>query len=317
MFKIDKTCIIKKTIVKEMINLSKNRQISFKTIAVLEQPLPINEFLRNYAQISGRLQNKLFFKGLIEINSRRTHSKAIVKNNDLVIVYENTEKNFLLKPENFPLDIVFEDQNVIIINKPANIAVHPSGKIQTNTLANRVAYYYEQQNIQAKVRPVNRLDYGTSGLIIFAKNPQAQSKLSSAIEEQRVKRIYQALVQNIPPQEQGCIQAPIAKKGNSYVISNDGKPALTEFKVLQTFNGNYSLLELSLKTGRTHQIRLHLAHIGCPILGDAQHGISSKYIKRPALHAAKLLFEDNFLNIPDLEISLPSDILSVIEAVMI
>lgn len=274
-------------------------------------PTLLYEFLKKNSGLSGRSLNNFFFKGLIYLNQRKAHSKAKIKTGDIIQVYIMNDEHLTLKPEKLPIDIVYENPEFLIINKPPLIAVHPSGNITSGTLANRVAAYFENGGLKIKVRPVNRLDYGTSGLVIFAKNAQVQSKLSDAIRNHRLTRIYRAVVKGIPTEPEGIVALPIATQNQRRFVNSDGMIAETHYQVIQTFN-NASLLELTLKTGRTHQIRVHLSHIGYPILGDLQYGIKSQWINRPALHAYKLNFEKSGFLIPEILVELPEDIKELI-----
>ncbi|HOJ78369.1 MAG TPA: RluA family pseudouridine synthase [Bacillota bacterium] len=292
--------------------MSKNKQILFETRYTNPEPILLTSLIKEQTEISGRALRKYFFKGLIMINGKKTHSQAKVKKGDLIRVYALGEEHQSLIAEDLPLEIVYENNELLIINKPALIAVHPSGSIKSGTLANRVAAYFEKQQFKAKVRPVNRLDYGTSGLVIFAKNATTQLKLSESIQKHQIIRIYHAVVQGIPKSSEGIIKLPISVKGKQRTVAAEGDPAETHYRVLQVFK-EHSLLELNLKTGRTHQIRVHLSHIGHPIVGDRQYGVVSNLIKRPALHAYQLCFKNSPFAIPDLTVELPEDMKELIK----
>jgi 23S rRNA pseudouridine1911/1915/1917 synthase len=270
--------------------------------------LGISDFLKKSAPLSGRSLRQYFFKGLVHLNHKKAHSKAKLKDGDLIQVYGIHEEHPTLPSETMPLDIIYEDDDLLVINKPAQLAVHPSGNITSGTLANGVAAYFEKNGLKIKVRPVNRLDYGTSGLIIFSKKAEMQNRLSKAIQENHIHRIYYAVVRGLPNQREGIIDLPIGEQKGKRIVSELtlGKPAITHYRVIETLD-NSALLELSLKSGRTHQIRVHLSHIGHPILGDPQYGIPSSLIKHPALHAGKLDFSDSGINIPTLSTPFPED----------
>lgn len=263
-------------------------------------------FLKQASPISGRSLSKYFFKGLVFINNRPAHSKAVIKPGDNVIVYDSDFEYQTLTPETMPLDIVYEDKNMLVINKPAHLVVHPVKNINSGTLANGVAAYFSQTGLHAKVRPVNRLDAGTSGLIIFAKNGRAQDVISEAIKLHQIKRYYYAIVRGVPIQEEGVIDRPILEQHGRRIISEQGQPASTYYRVIERFK-EAAMLELLLKTGRTHQIRVHLKSIGLPILGDSQYGIKNSLIGRPALHAVKLDFEASEFKIPELKAPISDD----------
>lgn len=286
--------------------MKQNRPAFYEARYTAAAPLPLQEYLRVTAKISGRSLRKYFFKGLIEVNQRRAHSAAVLKPGDVVKVYPLPESAGSLAPERLPIDIIFEDENLLVLNKPALIPVHPSGAITSGTLANRVAHYFCQKGYPLKVRPVNRLDYGTSGLIIFAKSASIQARLSEAIQNHQIARIYYAIVEGIPAETEGKIDLPIIDHPTGRRVAPEGKPSVTGYRVMESWR-EASLLELSLMTGRTHQIRIHLSHIGHPIVGDKTYGKPSKLINRPALHAGKLIFYDSSFNIPGLDASFPED----------
>lgn len=278
-----------------------------------EVSIPIADFLKQESPISGRSLRQYFFKGLVLLNHKKAHSQANLKDGDLIQVYGVPEEYQPLKPEpSISFDIVYEDDNLLVINKPPQLAVHPSGNITSGTLANGVAAYFEKRGLKIKVRPVNRLDYGTSGLIIFAKNAAAQTALTQAIQNHCVKRIYYAVVQGIPETPSGTIDLPIVGSPGHRQVGNSGQPALTHYQVIERYPAA-ALLELDIETGRTHQIRIHLSHIGHPILGDRQYGVSSPLIDRPALHAGKLTFDASGWDIPELEAPFPEDYRRLLE----
>jgi 23S rRNA pseudouridine1911/1915/1917 synthase len=291
---------------------SKSKLI-FETKYTATTPGLLREFLKAAAQLSGRSLRTAFFKGQIKLNRRPAHSEAMVKNGDLVQVYAGAEYTETLTPEPQPIAIIYENEQLLVLNKPALLPVHPSGKITSGTLANRVAAYFQQQNLPIKVRPVNRLDYGTSGLIIFAKSAAIQAQLSKTLQEHRIKRIYYCLVQGNPNPESGIIRASIGQIRGRRCIAPNGQAAETAYRIIRRFR-DASLLELELKTGRTHQIRIHLAHIGCPLLGDPTYGIKSAAINRPALHAGKLIFNTEAFKVPELTTPLPEDMEKLINS---
>jgi len=240
-------------------------QICFNSEYNLTEAVSIIEFLKKHSPLSGRSLRKYFFKGLVFCNGKKAHSQTILKSGDQIIVYALDEKNTSLEPEPIPIKIIFEDQNLLVINKPAFQAVHPSGNIKSGTLSNAVAYYFAQSGIKSKVRPVNRLDYGTSGLIIFAKSAQAQTLLSEEIRQGRIGRIYYAIVNGLVKNDRGEIDLAIGQRKGVRTVIPDGKNALTAYQTLKRFN-NASLLEVKLQTGRTHQIRIHLSAVRPPAL---------------------------------------------------
>ena len=183
--------------------------------------------------------------------------------------------------------IYYEDDYLLVINKPAGMLVHPTVKEDGNTLYNHVKRYYEANNIESGLHPVSRLDRNTSGLVIFAKQPRVQFLLS----QQNVIKKYLGITAALPPALSGSIEAPIARKEGSIIercVCESGKYARTDYEVLAT-NKSKALLELTLYTGRTHQIRVHLAHIGYPLYNDNLYGTPGPQ-SRHALHASYLKF---------------------------
>lgn len=286
--------------------------ICFEANYDLEKPLPVSNFLKEHSPLSGRSLRKYFFKGLVFRNGKKAHSQTLLKAGDRITVYAIAESQDSLEAEPIPIKITYEDHNLLVLDKPASLAVHPSGSIKSGTLANAVAYYYNKIGLKSKVRPVNRLDYGTSGLIIFAKNVQTQNILSKEIMEGKIGRIYYAVVSGLVKDEGGIIDLSISERKGTREISADGKRAITEYQTFKRFK-EASLLEISLQTGRTHQIRIHLSAIGHPLYGDSQYGKKTPLIKRPALHAGKLAFHNSTYQIPTLETPWPEDFQSLID----
>ncbi len=290
------------------------KKFIFQTVVPESVSMPLGDFLKQTAPLSGRSLRKYFFKGLVLLNNRRAHSAAMVKSGDSVIVFEDTVENPALKAENIPLDIVYEDYDLLVLNKPAGLVVHPVRNILTGTLVNGVAAYFKEIGLHAKVRPVNRLDSGTSGLIIFAKNVLTQDSLSKAILKHQISRIYFAIVSGIPGSDSGIITAPIGENKDRRFVTKHGRPAETHFKIVERFR-DACMLELNLKTGRTHQIRAHLSYIGFPILGDPKYGVASQLINRPALHAGKINFSASSFPIPELTAPFPADFRELLERI--
>lgn len=191
------------------------------------------------------------------------------------------------------LDIVYEDEDVIVLNKAPGVSVHPGPGHFDDTLGNFLVEYYEKTEQEADFHPVHRLDRGTSGLIAAAKHPHAQEALKNQLHTERFKRVYLAVCQGVPDPPAGAVDAPLGPKPGSLMeqmVRPDGKRARTHYKTLEARNGR-ALLRLELDTGRTHQIRVHMAHIGCPLTGDFLYGTEDRaLIPRPALHSAELSF---------------------------
>ena len=190
-----------------------------------------------------------------------------------------------------PLDIVYEDADLVVLNKAPGVLVHPGHGHFDDTLGNFLLYHYRQSGEESGFHPVHRLDKGTSGLLVIAKHPHAQERLKNQLHTGGFRRVYLAVCDGAPPAPSGTVDAPIGRAEGSLArraVCPDGQPARTRYRVLQTF-GPRSLVELELETGRTHQIRVHMAHLGCPLTGDFLYGAENRaLIARPALHSAQL-----------------------------
>ena len=253
----------------------------------------INQILKQEFRISARLLHKLIVNKHITKNGNIVDTRDSVEYNDIIKVnldFEEKSENIVSTP--IKLDIVFEDESFLILNKPAGIAVHPSILHYKDTLSNGVKFYFESIGLQRKIRPVNRLDFDTSGLILFAKNEYVQECLIQQMASGTFQKEYIAIVSGNFTNKTGTINLPIARKDNSIIercISDNGQEAITDYTILKQFDG-YSVINCSLKTGRTHQIRVHMSAIGHPLLGDTLYGIASPLINRQALHSYKICF---------------------------
>ncbi len=210
---------------------------------------------------------------------------------DLVVqIPITTNQNFL--PEAIHLSIIYEDPDLIVIDKPAGLLVHPVRYHLTGTLANALAYHWQVTGTVASFHPVHRLDKLTSGLLLVAKSSWSHQQLSLQINEEQFHRVYLAITNGIPPVTSGKISVPIKRgeKGIKRIIEAGGQQAITRYRVIRQ-NKNCSLLAIRLITGRTHQIRVHLSHLGAPLWGDPLYGKSDEHLLRPALHAASLRFK--------------------------
>ncbi|MTI65914.1 MAG: RluA family pseudouridine synthase [Firmicutes bacterium] len=281
----------------------------------VNKELKLEEILRNNLNFSGRLFRKLYKRKLIKVNDKYVNKRKLCSKGDIIKITMEDEKN-VYTPKYIPLDIVYEDFDILIINKEPNIVVHPSKSNNNNTLANGIAYYFKENNINKKVRLVNRLDMNTSGLLVVAKNPFGHQQMALQFEKKSVKKTYLALVKGILEIKSGTIDKPIGKdKMNPIknIVSKDGKKSITRYKVLKRYK-DLSLLEVEIITGRTHQIRVHLDYINHPIIGDTLYNESSKLIKRQALHSYSLTFNKPRTNEKlKIKAKLPTDMEKVIK----
>ena len=253
----------------------------------------INQILKSKLHISSRLLYKLINKKVIYLNNQICDTRNIANKGDLLSVdLSYDEDNSNVVPTKMNLNIVFEDDAILVLNKPAGISTHPSILHFENSLSNGVKYYFDCIGLHKKIRPVNRLDLNTSGLIIFAKNEYIQECLIKQMENNSFKKEYHAIIIGHLENKKGTIDKPIARKQNSIIercIDENGKKAVTHYEVVKEFD-NCSLVKCTLETGRTHQIRVHFASIGHPLLGDSLYGEKSDLIDGQALACTKLSF---------------------------
>lgn len=255
----------------------------------------LRDFLRNTQGFSRRILKSLIYDGgKLLVNNQQVDLRYIIQAGDKVVLEFPPElKGNHMHPEAIPLDIVYEDESLLIINKPAGVATIPSMNHHTGTIANAVLYHYEKHHIPYTVHVVTRLDRDTSGLLLIAKHRYSHSLLSSSQKKGKVNRKYFAVVEGIPSPTQGIIDANIGRKEGSIIertVRDDGQQALTHYKVIQKA-GSHALVAVQLETGRTHQIRVHFSHIGHPLLGDDLYGGKKTTIERQALHCYSLSFE--------------------------
>ena len=278
--------------------------------------LNVKDVLKNYFGISSRLLLKLKKNNSVYLNNSICNLNDLVSVGDTVSFCLNYEEdNSNIVATNIPLNIVYEDECLLIINKPPNIAIHPSMLHYDNSLSNGVKYYFNLIGLHKKIRPVNRLDRNTSGLVIFAKNEYVQEFLIKEMQIKTFSKEYLAILEGTLDKKQGTINAPIARKKDSIIercVDNSGDNSITHYKVLKEFD-NFSLVNFKLETGRTHQIRVHSSYIGHPILGDDLYGNKSNLINRQALHSYKISFiHPKTRRKMHFEIDMPQDMLNII-----
>lgn len=232
-------------------------------------------------------------KHAILLNSQRGYGHSLLKTGDqLQVRILETESSSKIIPIQMEFSILYEDEDILVINKPTHMPIHPSLGNYENTLANGVAFYYAQKGESFVYRCVNRLDRDTTGALILAKNALSAAILSRQMRNRQIRRTYLALVEGIPP-ERGTVSAPIARVEGSTIEREvnyeSGESAVTHFERLAVGNG-CSLVELHLETGRTHQIRVHMKHLGYPLPGDYLYHPVYDRIRRQPLHSYQLSF---------------------------
>ena len=247
-------------------------------IVIKEKGPRIDKALTQYLPDYTRSQIQQWLKeGVVFLNGQTVKANYKVKTGDEIVIQIPAPATLELIPEDLDLDIVYEDEDVAVVNKPQGMVVHPSAGHSQGTLVNGLLYQLNNlSTINDVVRPgiVHRIDKDTSGLLMIAKNDAAHESLAAQLKDKTSLRKYVALVHGNIPHEKGTIEAPIGRSKvnrKMQAIREDGKPAITHFTVLERF-GDFTLVELQLETGRTHQIRVHMQYIGFPLAGDPTYG---------------------------------------------
>ncbi len=279
--------------------------------------LRLDKFISEIKSNLSRNQiQKMIDNGQIKVNNKKEKKSYKVSYKDQIVIYRKEDRLLDLAKKEMDLDIIFEDEEVIVINKPAGLIVHPVKGNKKDTLVNALLAHSEKLgSINGTIRPgiVHRLDKNTSGTIVVAKSQKSLNNLIKQFKKRQVKKVYRTILKGTLPYNSGTIDAPIGRdpknRTRMAVVKKNSKKAITEFKVIKRFS-NYSYLKVVLKTGRTHQIRVHFAYIGFPILGDNKYGGQAEILNLDhlLLHAYQLGFyhplKDNWV---EFEAELPEE----------
>jgi 23S rRNA pseudouridine1911/1915/1917 synthase len=255
----------------------------------------VDTLLKHHLHLSGTVVRRVkWLEDGILVDGRRVNTRFCPAAGQVLSVrLSDPVRNSGIVPAPGPLDIVHEDDDLIVLNKSAGVPVHPGPGHFSDTLGNFLVDYYEKTGQEADFHPVHRLDRGTSGLLVAAKHPHAQEVLKNQLHTEDFRRVYLAVCEGLPDPPAGVIDAPLGPRPGSLMeqmVRPDGRPARTKYGVLRRWGGR-ALVSLELETGRTHQIRVHMAHIGHPLTGDFLYGTEDRaLICRPALHSGYLSF---------------------------
>jgi len=276
----------------------------------------IKKVLAEKLYFSNRLMRKLEDSGNIYLNDKKAKLDKNTYIDDILRVDFEDEEN-IYKGNNIDLDILYEDEDILALNKPAYILVHPSKEERKDTLANGVVTYFKSKDIKRKIRFVNRLDMNTSGVVLLAKNSYGQSRLMKEMKKNKVTKKYLAIVEGYFEKKAGEISKSIGLASGENIkrnVMDSGDFCKTKYKVVEELKNNLSLVEVELETGRTHQIRVHMAYLNHPLLGDELYGETSKLIDRQALHCLEMIFESTrSKKIVSVKAPLPKDLEKILE----
>lgn len=276
------------------------------------EDLTINQILRRNFKFSSRFKTKIKFQKLVDLNGEQSPGYLRPKAGDEIVV-RLPEETSDFPMEDIPVSPLYEDEDILIIDKQPGVTVHPTKGHPSHTLANGIMKYMHDTNQSFKIRFANRLDMDTSGIVIVAKNANSQNDISHQMRNQTTVKKYRAVVLGDVKEDFFTIDLPIGRPFEDQVqrsvMAEGGKDAVTDVQVLEHFGDRYTLVELTLHTGRTHQIRVHLSHIGHPIAGDQLYGGDDPHIQRQALHSCYLKFLHPMSHEPlEIRSELPEDI---------
>lgn len=255
-----------------------------------EDKVLIADYMSGNLGFSSRQAKKLLKDKRVSINGKAAYRDNRLKTGDVLEIDLSEEPREDIVPENIELSIIYEDDYILAVNKPPYMLVHPTPNHPTGTLLNAAAWHFRKHGGEGALRLLNRLDMNTSGIVVLPKSAAVHSALDAKMKAGSIKKFYTAVIEGVLVPEKGIIDAPIGKNDadpiRRMVLSN-GQPAVTAYETLKKAKG-FSMVRLELLTGRTHQLRVHLSHKGCPIVGDTLYGKESRLIGRQALHASDM-----------------------------
>jgi 23S rRNA pseudouridine1911/1915/1917 synthase len=279
--------------------------------------LNIKEFLEQHCSMSSRKAKQLLKDKKVQINNKTAYYDNTVKNGDKVAVDISEAGKDSIVPENIPIEIIYEDEYFLAVNKPAGVLVHPTQNHPNGTLANGIKYYFASKGMDIPVRFANRIDMDTSGLVIIAKSGEAHAAIAAQFDSDSCEKFYLAVAEGIFAASQGIIDEPIGLDEANPIrrtVRADGQKSITEYQVLEQYK-EAAYIQLKLITGRTHQIRVHLSSLGHALLGDKLYGGKDLYIQRQALHAFEMRFMHPYQKcIITLRAELAKDIKELVDA---
>ncbi|WP_020617578.1 RluA family pseudouridine synthase [Paenibacillus daejeonensis] len=302
------------------------------TVASEDEGMKVGTVLERRLGISRKLMSRLkLTEQGIQLNGERVYTSIKVKPGDVISCAMEQETSDDILPQAMPLDILYEDEHLLLINKRAGMIVHPTHGHYTGTLANGVVHHWLERGERVRFRPVHRLDQDTSGVVAIAKNPYVHQQLSEQMQRGEVEKQYCAFVVKAPQPDQGTVDAPIDRdpeQPHVRIVMDTGYPSVTHYETVCTYNSGAARISLRLETGRTHQIRVHMQHIGCSLIGDPMYGDASaeasvgvhpagQEVGRQALHAERLAFRHPWTGEPMTFVApLPEDLQQLEQALL-
>lgn len=255
-----------------------------------ENRIPVVDYLTGKLGVSARQAKKLLKDRKVFINGKAAYRDNRLKNGDILNIDMSEEQREDIIAEAMELSIIYEDAHILAVNKPPYMLVHPTHNHPAGTLLNAAAYYFREKGENVSLRLLNRLDMNTSGIVVLPKSAAVHRALDEAMKNGKIRKYYIAVTEGVLQPEKGVIDKPIGKDAADPVrriVTSGGQRAVTAYETISSLKG-FSMVRLELHTGRTHQIRVHLSHMGCPIIGDTLYGKESTLIGRQALHASDM-----------------------------